>query len=110
MTYRLLLDENVEHEVRHRLENYGHDVEHVDYVPALGKGAPDTSIGEFSLQENRVVVTYDDDFVTSVGGDQFRAVVYSTTYRCLRWNWRTSCTRFRTLPTGGTAGRRVRRP
>ncbi|SDX34769.1 hypothetical protein SAMN05443574_1349 [Haloarcula vallismortis] len=38
MAYRLVLDENVEHEVLHRLENYGHDAENVDFVPELGKG------------------------------------------------------------------------
>jgi hypothetical protein len=38
MAYRLILDENVERDVFHRLENYGHDVEHVDFVPELGKG------------------------------------------------------------------------
>jgi predicted nuclease of predicted toxin-antitoxin system len=76
MTYRLLLDENVEHEVRHRLENYGHDVEHIDYVPALGKGTDDTSIGAYSLQEDRVIVTYDDDFVVDLDPNAFRAVVY----------------------------------
>lgn len=43
MVYRLILDENVEHEVLHRLENYGHDVEHVDFVPSLGKGTDDHS-------------------------------------------------------------------
>jgi predicted nuclease with TOPRIM domain len=38
MAYRLILDENVEHEVLHRLENYGHDVEHVDFVLEVGEG------------------------------------------------------------------------
>lgn len=38
MAYRLVLDENVEHEVLHRLENYGHDVQHVDFVPNSAKG------------------------------------------------------------------------
>jgi hypothetical protein len=39
--YRLLLDENIEHEVLHRLENYGHDVQHIDFVLSLGKGIED---------------------------------------------------------------------
>ena len=76
MTYRLLLDENIEHEVLHRLENYGHDVKHIDYISALGKGTDDNSIGEYSLREDRVIVTYDDDFVTDLGPDAFRAVLY----------------------------------
>lgn len=49
MTYRLVLDENIEHEVLHRLKNYGHDAEHVDYEPSLGKGIGDTSIAEYPL-------------------------------------------------------------
>ena len=38
-TYRLLLDENIEHEVLDRLVDAGHDVEHVDTVTYLGKGS-----------------------------------------------------------------------
>lgn len=74
--YRLLLDENVEHEVGHRLRNYGHDVEHVDFVPELGKGAADRSLGTYAREENRVILTYDDDFVLSLSPDDFRAVLY----------------------------------
>jgi predicted nuclease of predicted toxin-antitoxin system len=76
MAYRLLLDENIEHEILHRLENYGHDVEHVDFVPELGKGTADTALGAYSKQADRVIVTYDDDFVTGIDGDAFRAVLY----------------------------------
>lgn len=76
MAYRLLFDENIEHEVRHRLENYGHDAEHVDYGPNLGKGIGNTSIAEYSLCENRVIMTYDDDFVTEVDEGAFRTVLY----------------------------------
>lgn len=47
-TYRLILDELVEHEVMHRLDAYGHDVEHVEFVPQLGKGADDRTIGDYS--------------------------------------------------------------
>ncbi|WP_318570649.1 DUF5615 family PIN-like protein [Salinigranum marinum] len=65
MAYRLILDENVEREVFHRLENYGHDVEHVDFVPELGKGTADHPIAQYSLDTDRVIVTYDDDFVPS---------------------------------------------
>jgi len=43
MVYRLILDENVEHE---RLENYGYDVEHIDYAAELGRGpTTDQSLG-----------------------------------------------------------------
>jgi hypothetical protein len=53
MAYRLVLDENVEHEVCHRPENYGHDVEHVDSIPELGKEADDTSIARYSRETER---------------------------------------------------------
>lgn len=76
MVYRLILDENVEHEALHRLENYGHDVEHVDFVPALGKGTGDYPIAQYSLDTDRVIVTYDDDFVLEVTEDDYRAVLY----------------------------------
>lgn len=76
MSYRLLLDENVEHVVGHRLENYGHDVRHVDLIPELGKGTDDQSIAAFTRDEDRVLVTYDDDFVRSVAEDEFRAARY----------------------------------
>jgi predicted nuclease of predicted toxin-antitoxin system len=76
MVYRLLLDENVEHEVFHRLENYGHDVEHVDFVPKLGKGTADHPIAQYSLNTDRVIVTYDDDFVLDVDEGTYRAVLY----------------------------------
>lgn len=76
MTYRLVLDENVEHEVCHRLKNYGHDVEHVDFVPSLGKGTGDDSIARYSVETDRVIVTYDDDFVLDVDEESYRAVLY----------------------------------
>lgn len=76
MEYRLLLDENVEHEVGHRLEHFGHDVVHVDFIPELGKGTTDESIGQYSLETNRLVVTYDDDFVLELDTDAYRAVLY----------------------------------
>lgn len=76
MAYRLVLDENVEHEVGHRLENYGHDVEHVDFLSSLGKGADDASIAEYSIDTDRVIVTYDDDFVLEIEGEDYRAVLY----------------------------------
>lgn len=76
MGYRFVLDENVEHEVAHRLENYGHDVKHVDFVPELGKGTTDRSIARYSLDTDRVIVTDDDDFVLDVDDGTYRAALY----------------------------------
>ncbi len=76
MSYRLLLDENIESEVLYRLEHYGHDVVHLDFAPGLGKGTADTSIAEYSKKDDRLIVTYDDDFVRELDADAFRAVLY----------------------------------
>lgn len=75
MPYRLLLDGNVEHEVLGRLENEGHDVEHVDLSPGLGKGATDEALARYSVETDRTIVTY-DDFVRGVPADRYRAVLF----------------------------------
>ncbi len=75
MAYRLLLDENVEHEVSERLERLGHDVEHVDFVTGLGKGVDDEHVARYSRETERVIVTHDDDFVLEMAGSAFRAVL-----------------------------------
>jgi len=46
MGFELLLDENVEHEVLYKLRDRGHDVEHVESVPRLGKGASDAEVAD----------------------------------------------------------------
>ena len=76
MGYRLLLDENIEHEVLHRLEDAGHDVEHVDFVVRLGKGASDDALARYSLDTDRTIVTYDDDFIEDVPTTRYRAVFF----------------------------------
>jgi len=76
VTYRLLCDENVEHEVMFRLENYGHDVEHVSFIAKLGKGVTDDHIAQYSLSEERLIVTYDDDFVLDFEPPDYQAVLY----------------------------------
>ena len=92
MVYRLILDENVEHDVLHRLDNYGHDVEHVDFVPSLGKGTKDHPIAQYSLETDRLIVTYDDDFVLEIDEDDYRAVSISVMPPCLSDRLRTSFT------------------
>lgn len=58
------------------MEHFGHDVEHVDFVGALGKGATDLAIAQYSLDTDRVIVTYDDDFVLEVPESSYRATLY----------------------------------
>ena len=74
MAYRLILDENVEHEVFHRLENYSHDVEHVDFVPELGKGTSDRPIAKYSLDTNQVIIGYETGQIVDRFGDAFAGV------------------------------------
>jgi len=63
MGLRLLLDEHVEHEVMHRLENRRHDVEHIDLHETLNKGDTDQDLVQYSRSDSRLIVTYDDDFL-----------------------------------------------
>ena len=76
MAVRFLLDENLEHEVLHRLETFGYDVAHVEFHPDLGKGTDDAPIAEFSLRNRWVVVTYDPDFVKEHTESDFFGTVY----------------------------------
>jgi predicted nuclease of predicted toxin-antitoxin system len=72
---RLLLDENLEHEVYHRLVNFEHDVVHVEVSDGLAKGLSDSDIAATSLNESRVIVTYDDDFRTDFSTSDYHAVL-----------------------------------
>ena len=45
MSYRLLVDENVEYRIIHKLRNYGHDVEHVSDLSTFGTGSTDKELG-----------------------------------------------------------------
>lgn len=72
---RLLLDENLEHEVYHRLVNFGHDVLHIEVSDELQKGLADTDIAAVSLADSRIIVTYDDDFRTDLDAADYHAVL-----------------------------------
>lgn len=58
----VLLDENLEHEVLHRLRKFGHEAEHIDFHVDLQKGDEDETIAQYSLENSVLIVTYDDDF------------------------------------------------
>lgn len=76
MRYRLLVDENVEYRIVHKLRNDGHDVEHVDDLTGLGKGSSDRSLGRYSNSEDRLILTDDDDFLLELDTAEYRAVLY----------------------------------
>lgn len=71
----LLLDQDVEPGVRHRLQNYGHAVEHILTHDTLQTGAPDRKLAEYSLENNTLIVTYDDDFESNFDGDEHWGVL-----------------------------------
>jgi len=75
MSLRLLLDEMVEHEVMDRLTDFGHDVEHVDLNDELDKGSPDTRVGAYSIRTERILVTYDSDYVEQLEESDFFCVL-----------------------------------
>jgi predicted nuclease of predicted toxin-antitoxin system len=71
MSLSLLLDENIEHEALHRLENYDHDVEHIDLHDDLRKGDPDRQLARYSIETERIIVSYDTDWVTEFSEDEY---------------------------------------
>jgi hypothetical protein len=76
MAVQFLLDENVEHEVLHRLEKRNYAAEHVEFHPELGKGTDDTPIAEFSTQDEWIIVTYDPDFVKEHDPSDYYGTIY----------------------------------
>lgn len=76
MGYRLLLDENIENESADRLTAAGHDAEHVDRVSGLGKGTPDAELARYSVQTDRTIVTYDDDFIAGFSPEEYHSVLF----------------------------------
>lgn len=65
MGFRLLFDEMTEAALADYCRNLGHDVERVVTATTLGAGTPDHEIVAYAERENRLVVTYDDDFLTN---------------------------------------------
>ena len=65
MGFRLLLDEMTEAALADYCRKLGHDVERVVTAADLGAGTPDYDIVAYAERENRLVVTYDDDFLAN---------------------------------------------
>lgn len=62
MGYRIVADEHVELPTRRYLRKLGHDVEWIGDVSELGLSSSDEEIAAYSLAEDRLVLTQDDDF------------------------------------------------
>lgn len=60
---RILADEEMESLTVHRLRNYGHDVAHVASRDEL-RGASDATLAGFAAEDDRLVLTHDDDFLS----------------------------------------------
>ncbi|WP_424014946.1 DUF5615 family PIN-like protein [Halorubrum xinjiangense] len=63
MRVAFLLDENIAAPLADKLAKAGHDVERVVDVNDLGEGIDDTTIRRYAVEEDRLIVTSDDDFV-----------------------------------------------
>jgi predicted nuclease of predicted toxin-antitoxin system len=63
MQVSLLLDENIAASLATKLDKAGHDVARVVDVSELGEGVDDTAICQYAVEEYRVIVTSDDDFL-----------------------------------------------
>jgi predicted nuclease of predicted toxin-antitoxin system len=74
----ILLDENLEHEILHRLRKYGHEAEHIDFHDSLQKGDEDGTLAKYSLENSVLLVTYDDDFATRYDESDYWGVLLLT--------------------------------
>lgn len=63
MPYRILCDEHVRKQTSVQLRKLGHDVERIVDVPALGVSSDDGEIMAYAIQEDRLILTADDDFL-----------------------------------------------
>lgn len=76
MSVPILLDEHVEHEVYHRLQKYGHEVEHIHFHDTLQKGDEDSALADYSLTNDVLIVTYDDDFERKYDHSEYWGVLF----------------------------------
>jgi predicted nuclease of predicted toxin-antitoxin system len=63
MQVSFLLDENIAAPLAAKLDKAGHDVERVVDVSELGEGVDDATIRRYAVEEGRLIITSDDDFV-----------------------------------------------
>lgn len=76
MGYRLLADENVERATINYLRKLDHSVEWIGDVRELGLGADDTSIAEYARENDRLLLTQDNDFFTELDIDRTAGVLF----------------------------------
>ncbi|WP_458190271.1 DUF5615 family PIN-like protein [Haladaptatus sp. NG-WS-4] len=76
MSFRVLLDENVERQAMQMLTKMGHDTEMVVDVDELGPGTDDATIAAYAKREDRLVLTVDDDFLTEIDETDHAGVLF----------------------------------
>ena len=54
----------------------GHDAEQVSDLSTFGKGSTDKELGQYSNSDDRLIPTYDDDFVLELDSSAYRVVLY----------------------------------
>lgn len=76
---KLLVDAQLPRRLVYRLRETGHDAKHTLDLPS-GNRTPDSEIVEIAMQEERVVITKDADFVNSfvVRGQPRKLLLIST--------------------------------
>ena len=75
MELAFLLDENIAAPLADKLDKAGHDVARVVNVNELGEGVDDATIRSYAVQESRLIITSDDDFV-QMPADSHNGVFY----------------------------------
>lgn len=76
MGYRIIADEHIEFETRRSLRGLNHDIEWIGDVAELGRHASDRSIAAYSLAEDRLVLTQDDDFLTTIDPSESAGILF----------------------------------
>jgi len=76
MGYRLLFDEMTEASLARDCTQLGHDTERVVAVPSLGAGSDDGEIVAYAETQNRLLVTYDQDFLQSCDATTRIGILY----------------------------------
>lgn len=76
MGYRLLADENVERATINYLRKLDHDVEWLGDVSELGLGADDESIATYAQENDRLILSQDDDFFTRLEIGQTAGILF----------------------------------
>lgn len=78
MSYRLLADENVERATITYLRKLGHDVERIGDASGLDFGSRDDEIASYARETDRVILTQDDDFFTTMDVEETAGVLFQS--------------------------------